>query len=681
MNKLRTTLFLIFLFSGVNSLYAQNSGKTEWVKYDLNGKLVYKTTTAGDRIMDFSHAGYKGGGVALPTIATTITVKPSGTGDDTKAIQAAVDQVAKMPLQNGFRGAVELSAGVFNCTSSIIISESGIVLRGKGSDQNGTTIKMSGAPHTAIVIGKGNTKVALGAVEANEQVEQISTRFVDSYVPFGTTSFNVADAKGFKIGDTIAIYRPTTDAWIHFMEMDNMYREGKKQTWVGAGRQEIAKRIIKAITGNRLTIDVPLADSYDAKFLLPMGVKVAKIKVLNRVTNVGVEDLHIQCEPLDSSYGNAPYAGIRVGGDDCWVKNVFAEETMNTTVLAGDRITMQRVKIKHTYANLGASKPADFSLEGSQNLIDRCEATGGNTYFVWTSSLITGPNVVLNSTFKGIGSRIQPHQRWATGLLTDNCTIADGNIDFMNRGIAGSGHGWTMAWAVAWNCIAKSYIIQNPPGTVNWAIGCIGEREQTARLFDSRPIIPDGTFDSHGKPVAIQSLYLAQLQERLGKTGLKNIGYQSNDISEFTNKVVTLTPFNPERDPKLGINLAYERPVNTNNVRGTTREFGGERALDGNDKTYWAVNDGLKEAIFEVDMEGPVLINALKMSEALGQRIEEYKVEVQLDSKWILVDKGTTIGTDKTVKFPSIIAWKVKLTISKFKDYPTLKSFGLYFVK
>ncbi|MBB2145146.1 hypothetical protein GM921_06610 [Pedobacter sp. LMG 31464] len=680
MNKLKLSFFITFIFSTSNLAFAQNKGKSEWVKYE-NGKLTYKTTPAGDRIMDFSHAGYKGGGVALPLIATTIVVKPAGTGDDTKAIQTAIDQVAKMPLRNGFRGAVELSAGVFNCANSIIISETGIVLRGKGSDIAGTTIKMSGAPHTAIVIGKGNTKVALGAVENNEQVEQITTRFVDSYVPFGATSFKVATTKGFKVGDTIAIYRPTTDAWVHFMEMDNMYREGKKQTWVGTGRQEISKRIIKAIAGNLITVDVPLADSYDAKFLLPMGVKVAKIKVLNRVTNVGVEDLHIQCEPLESAYGDAPYAGIRVGGDDCWVKNVFAEETMNTTVLAGDRITMQGVKIKHTYANLGASKPADFSLEGSMNLIDRCEATGGNTYFVWTSSLITGPNVVLNSTFKGIGSRIQPHQRWATGLLVDNCTIADGNIDFLNRGIAGSGHGWSMAWGVTWNSIAKSYIIQNPPGTVNWAIGCIGQREQTARLFDGSPIIPDGTFDSHGKPVTIQSLYLAQLEERLGNKSLKNIGYQANSSKEFTNKTITLTPFNPDRDPKLGINLAFERPVNTNNVRGTTREFGGERALDGNDKTYWAINDDLKQATFEVDMEGPVLINALKMSEALGNRIEEYKVEVQLDSKWILVDKGTSIGADKTVKFPSIVAWKVKLTISKFNDYPTLKSFGLYFVK
>ena len=33
-----------------------------------DGKLVYKTTPAGDRIMDFSNAGYMGGGVALPAL-------------------------------------------------------------------------------------------------------------------------------------------------------------------------------------------------------------------------------------------------------------------------------------------------------------------------------------------------------------------------------------------------------------------------------------------------------------------------------------------------------------------------------------------------------------------------------------------------------------------------------------
>jgi hypothetical protein len=40
--------------------------ESEWIYAGSDGKLVYKTTSSGDRIMDFSHAGYMGGGVALP---------------------------------------------------------------------------------------------------------------------------------------------------------------------------------------------------------------------------------------------------------------------------------------------------------------------------------------------------------------------------------------------------------------------------------------------------------------------------------------------------------------------------------------------------------------------------------------------------------------------------------------
>jgi hypothetical protein len=560
---------------------------------------------------------------------------------------------------------------------------SGVVLRGSGSGEGGTTIKMIGGPHTAIVIGRGNIKVALGRTEKADSsiVGAATTLITDTYVPSGSTSFIVADASGFAVGDIVNINRPVTEAWIHFMEMDNMWRDGKKQTWIKAGAHGITKRKITAIEGNKLTLDIPLADSYDARFLNLSGTVVVKVIPAPRVVQVGVENIHIQCPPLEIDYGHAPYAGVRVGGDDCWLKDVYCEETMNTTVLAGNRITMEKVIVKHTYANLGASKPTDFSLEGSQNLIDRCEITGGNMYFVWTSSLIPGPNVLLNCTFKGIGSRIQPHQRWATGLLVDNCTVPDGGIDFMNRGIAGSGHGWTMGWAVAWNCIAKTYVIQNPPGAVNWAIGCIGRREQTARLFDSNPVLPDGNFDSHGFPVEIQSLYLAQLTERVGIQGIKNIGYEANSKKMFPNKLVNVLPVKTDHDKILGLNLAFARPVNTSNVKGATRQFGGEKAVDGNIGTYWCTADGVTNAILEIDMEGPVNMNTLQLNEALGQHVEEYKVEAQLDSEWRLLVHGTTIGKKLVVKFPETIAWKVKLTVLKAKTKVAISNFGLYLAK
>ena len=93
-----------------------------------NGKLVYKTTPAGDRILDFSHAGYMGGGVALPDVPVRRTVQPSGQidGDDTPLIQAAIDEVAKLPLAGGFRGAVLLAPGTFNCAGTVVISNSGV---------------------------------------------------------------------------------------------------------------------------------------------------------------------------------------------------------------------------------------------------------------------------------------------------------------------------------------------------------------------------------------------------------------------------------------------------------------------------------------------------------------------------------------------------------------------------
>src|SRR5580704_14006310 len=88
---------------------------SQWVYPDADGRLVYKTTPAGDRIMDFSTAGYMGGGVALPMVPVQATIQPSGGPDDTRSIQAAIDTVSALPFQGGFRGTVLLAPGTFIC--------------------------------------------------------------------------------------------------------------------------------------------------------------------------------------------------------------------------------------------------------------------------------------------------------------------------------------------------------------------------------------------------------------------------------------------------------------------------------------------------------------------------------------------------------------------------------------
>ena len=165
---------LVALSSTALIAVAAEPAKSQWVYPGADGKLVYKTTPAGDRMMDFSYAGYMGGGVVLPMVPVKRTVEPSGVADkdDTAAIQAAIDEVAKLPLVDGFHGAVQLAPGNFTCGSTINLRESGIVLRGSGSggdEKTATTIKMVGGKHAAIVIGAGRGRQAAGpSIDDNE---------------------------------------------------------------------------------------------------------------------------------------------------------------------------------------------------------------------------------------------------------------------------------------------------------------------------------------------------------------------------------------------------------------------------------------------------------------------------------------------------------------------------------
>lgn len=488
--------------------------QSEWVYPGPDGKLVYKETERGDHIMDFSHAGYMGGGVALPEVVVKRTVQPPGSGDATETIQQAIDEVARLPLEGGFRGAVLLEPGIYECSGPIRISASGVVLRGS----EGTIIRMTGRPHTAMVIGRERRR------GGNEPAVLAETSITNGYVPSGSLSFNVASAQSFRAGDTILIRRPVTEAWVKFMEMHDLVRDGRPQTWLRTGTTIDMERRIARVEGRKIALDVPLSDSFDAAYLNPPGTVVAKITPPERITQAGIERLSIECPPQAISHTERHFTAIRVNGEDCWVRDVICKETMNSVAVSGRRITLSKVVVKRTARHVGSSRPAEFAPNGTQVLMDRCAVEADNVWFVATGARVSGPIVLLNCDFTGQG-RAESHQRWSTAMLYDNCKAPEGGFEFRNRGSMGSGHGWSMGWGVAWNCEAKDYVIQNPPGAMNWLIGSKGESTNKPRPFGSAPMLGEGTMDSHGTPVEPRSLYLAQLQERLGAQALANIGY------------------------------------------------------------------------------------------------------------------------------------------------------------
>src|SRR6266849_609745 len=98
----------VFLLA-VCELAAQNT--SQWAYFGPGQKLQYRTDTQGNRIMDFSSAGYKAGGVPLPAVVVAKKLTPIP-GDNTAQIQAAIDAVSSLAAnKDGFRGAVLLQPG------------------------------------------------------------------------------------------------------------------------------------------------------------------------------------------------------------------------------------------------------------------------------------------------------------------------------------------------------------------------------------------------------------------------------------------------------------------------------------------------------------------------------------------------------------------------------------------
>ncbi|MCX7007613.1 MAG: hypothetical protein NTY53_10265, partial [Kiritimatiellaeota bacterium] len=273
----------------LTALCAAEAQQAIGVAVGADGKLCYACTGSGDRIVDFSHAGYGGGGVRLPVVPVCKEVAPSG-GDDSAAMQAALDAVGALPLKDGVRGTVLLRPGTFRCAQPLTLAHDGVVLRGSGAGKEGTVIEMTGAAHICVSIAGERLRFP-------KEISAAGMPITDAYVPAGATSFSVKDARGLAAGDEILIRRLATAQWIRFMGMDKLVRNGQPQTWMKNDSPLTVERSIRAVQGQRITLDVPLTDALDAHFLAPGSAVVVKTTRPKRLTHCGLESLRIVSPP------------------------------------------------------------------------------------------------------------------------------------------------------------------------------------------------------------------------------------------------------------------------------------------------------------------------------------------------------------------------------------------------
>lgn len=510
---------------GVNTpaLAQQNPTQTwhsELVRPGPDGRLEYHPDAYGNRIPDFSWAGYHNGERPIPEVPVVKSIRPVS-GDNTEHIQQAIDAVSALPINDqGFRGALLLEAGLYEVAGHLSIRESGVVLRGVGKEidtGNNTVIRATGGGELTRVIRMG------GQVgDMDSQVPDTLTDITSEVVETGDRTFTVADASGLRVGHNIMIHHPHTAEWNDAIGGGGVREE---PPWPVGTRPIIYNRYIKEISGNEITVCAPVFNRLDRSL---SQTHLYAWDQAGLIREVGIENLRIDMGyPDDNADENHPQSCIMVNGvQDAWIKDatLLHFSFAGVHVQRSTRVTVDNVRASHPRSQLIGSRRYNFCTGalGQQVLMRDLWASHARHAFATNGASRTSGNVWLDG-FNDTGySESGGHHRWSQGLLLDNIKELSSQstkawvISLHNRGDVGPGHGWSSVNSVAWNCTVdngKRICVQRPPTGQNYAIGTTGAASGENWYDD----IPAGHIEGTNQPgLAIRSLYEAQLADRLG---------------------------------------------------------------------------------------------------------------------------------------------------------------------
>jgi hypothetical protein len=463
---------------------------------DKQGRLQYTADSLGDRIPDFSYAGYMGGDQAIPDAPIKVVV-PVTSGDATLRIQSALDYVASLPTNsNGLRGAVLLQKGNYEIAGALKINASGVVLRGSGMGDDGTILFGAGKSRETLISIAGKNDRKLSAV----------IKVADVYVPVNATELKLESTSSLKVGDGIIITRPSTQKWIDLLGTDHFGGGVTALGWKPGQRDISWDRKIVAINGNSIVLDAPITTALDTTY---GGATVSKYEWPGRIAQVGVENLRCVSDYDTTNAKDEDHRWMAitiVNTSDAWVRRVKTEHFAGSAVAVwntANRITIEDCKYLSPVSEIGGQRRNAFYTEGGQILFQRLYSEYAFHDFA-TGFCTPGPTAFVQCQSKLSYSFSGGVDSWASGLLFDVVNIDGDALSFMNRGQDGQGAGWAAANSMFYQCTAARIDCYQPPAAQNWAFGNWAQ------------FAGDGYWAESNNSINPRSLYNAQLGQRLG---------------------------------------------------------------------------------------------------------------------------------------------------------------------
>jgi hypothetical protein len=505
------TLVAALLLSALNAFSAP--WQSSVVTIDAKGNLSTPADADGNRVPDFSNAGYRGGGVALPEIRAVKIIEPVE-GDNTAHIQAALDEVGALePQENGFRGGLRLTPGVYEVTGTLRMNHSGVVLMGSGfgDPARNSIIRRTGASTEPVIIAGGGR-------DDNFRSEVRGTRceITTPVVPAGAHSFDVAHPEFFHVGDAIIIEQRGTDAWLDAIHRGDTKGEAP---WQIGDINIRYHRYVTAIAGATLTIDAPVFNRLDR------ALATSTVFAYDRgdiVTDVGIENLFVDVVTNgETSEDHAKICVQFAQAENCWARRVATRHFVQAGIQFGPSVTRSTAldcRAIEPHSTITGERRYNFATAKAQLILfENCYASYARHSFVCNGASLDSGIVVLDGVIDHPLASAEGHRRWSQGILFDGVITLHPEtkiiLGLYNRGDYGTGHGWAAVNSVAWRCdvAGAKLVVQRPPIGQNYAIGCSGD-VTGAGPFEQPAGFIEGTGRDDLEP---HSLYRAQLAQRL----------------------------------------------------------------------------------------------------------------------------------------------------------------------
>ncbi len=549
---------MVVLLASSRFALSQTTWQSSIVKFGSDGKLTYVSDAEQNRVIDFSYAGFKNSNVSLPLITNIITTLSPVAGDNTSAINSAIQAAASVtPDVNGFRGVILLNAGSYEIQGTILFNVSGVVLRGSGSGADGTVFVATGdTPHQRPVMVVG------GGTHAQWVKSGSKTNITDPFVALGSMSLNIASVSGFAVGNSIVVYHPSTAVWIAAVDYGATDTD---PAWT-AGTQDIEmNRTITAINGNTITIDVPVTNHLNLSLSQSYIYKISKSTTKSLM---GIEDLRIDIQNWTNEYIDENHAwwGVQMFDiEDSWARNVVVMHFGQSGFQIGtaNRITLDNCQALQPVALLDGGQRDNFQIVEwtASILMTKCYATKGRHQFENSGTSQSGYCVFHRCKSVDPTNPSEGHMKWPQGLLYD-CFRDSGSLPtgqnpglvltLTTNGNGGTSHGWSAAYSVIWNPDLRRAVaphgricVMKPSTAQNYCIGGYGESVNVNLEYPQYAVGYVEGFNNYTAQLIPESLFEQQLKDRLGSGGTAVHQNNSEIPKEFSLEQNYPNPFNP----------------------------------------------------------------------------------------------------------------------------------------